>query len=191
MWQQAAWMRTWDIGVGHVSGGRLSADEVDVSGPIDAFVMEYGAALLEFQSFWECTCFLFYANRPLYLFYRAYGLVERIRAIEYRTMPSQHPNWADGNATDTRAENGQSQYGASWTAAHLMTRRLLFDDDRASLFQIYLESKTSAAASTWYAMQLPQIAGPLMLALLEAPHGFSASSADETLEGAVYETESA
>jgi hypothetical protein len=166
-WHHAAWMRRWNYAVGHVSGGRLAATDVDTTGPIDAFVEEYGAAALQFESFWECTCFLFYANRPLLEFFRRYGLVERIRTIEYKTMPSLHPQWTDGNALDPHAENGQDHYGASWTAAHLMTRSRLFGENGTTLFATYEASKSTRAAATWYSMQLPQIAGPLMLALME------------------------
>jgi hypothetical protein len=167
MWHQAAWTRRWNYAIGHTTGGRLAAKRVKTVGPVDAFVEEYGAAMLEFESFWQCTCFLFFANRPLLDFFRAYGLVDRIRSIEYDLMPSLHPSWQDGNATDAHAENGQSSYGTTWTAAHLLVRASLFDDDRLALFRAYDATKSTAAATTWYRMQVPQVAGPLLLALLE------------------------
>ena len=170
-WQQAAWVQRWNYAVGHVSGGRLAATDVNVAGPIDSFVEEYGAAALQFESFWQCTCFLFYANRPQVLFFQRYGLVERIRAIEYTIMPTAHPSWTDGNAIDPHAENGQDHYGASWTAAHLMVRARLFGDDPTTLFGFYEASKKTAAASTWYTMLVCKVAGPLMLALLEGNAG--------------------
>jgi hypothetical protein len=137
-------------------------------------VEEFGAAALEFRSFWQCTGFLFYRNRPLFEFYRRYGLMERVRQIEYEVMPAHHPSWQDGNAVDPHGENGQERYGTAWTAAHLAARAVLFGHDAAELFQVYEQTRGTAGAETWYRMQLPQIAGPLMLSLLEragrAPH---------------------
>jgi hypothetical protein len=83
-------------------------------------------------------------------------------------MPRHHPRWFDGHAVNADGENGQERYGAAWTAAHLAARAVLFEDDPVELFQLYQRTKDSPAAQTWYRMQLPQIAGPLMLALLEA-----------------------
>ena len=140
---------------------------METLGPIDAYVEEYGAALLEPASFWQCTNFLFYANRPLFALYRRHGLVDRIRTLEYDRMPALHPRWDDGNAADPGGENGQTQYGTCWTAAHLAARALLFGDDPLPLFQRYLATAGTPAADTWYRMQQRAVAGPLMLALLE------------------------
>jgi hypothetical protein len=168
MWCHASWVRELDYAIGHVSQTRLPADEVLTIGPIDAFVEECGAATLELRSYWQTTNFLFYANRPLFDFYRRYGLTERIRTLEYELMPQHHPRWFDGDAVNADCENGQERYGAAWTAAHLAARASLFDDDPVALFGLYQATKTTPAAQTWYRMQLPQVAGPLLLALLEA-----------------------
>lgn len=160
-------VKRWDYALGHVSKDRLAAIDVETVGPIDAFVEEYGASVLELRSFWQCTNFLFYANRPLFELYRRYGLLERIRVIEYEIMPRLHPRWQDGNAVDPHGENGQERYGTAWTAAHLAARAALFGDDASALFQVYERTKGTPAAETWYRMQAPPIAGPLMLSLLE------------------------
>ena len=167
MWCQPAWVKSCDYAIGHVSKGRLPTAEVETLGPVDAFVKEFGASTLELRSFWQTTNFLFYANRPLFDFYRRFGLVERIRLIEYEVMPRIHPRWFDGNAVDPAGENGQERYGAAWTAAHLLARAALFDHDPLELYEMYRQTSTTPAAETWYRMQLPQIAGPLLLMLLE------------------------
>jgi hypothetical protein len=167
MWQHAAWMKRHDCAYGHVSKARIAAAEVETAGPIDAWVEEYGAAALEMRSFWQCTGFLFYRNLPLFELYRRYGLLDRIRAIEYDLMPKLHPSWQDGNAEDPAGENGQTRYGTSWTAAHLAARSILFGEDPAALFRVYLATGESKAADEWYRMQLTPISGPLMLSLLE------------------------
>lgn len=129
---------------------------------------EPGASTLELRSFWQCTNFLFYNNKPLFDVYRRFGLVDRVRVIEYELMPSLHPRWLDGNASDACGENGQPLYGAAWTAAHLHARATLFrEDDALALFRSYAATKGTEASRAWYTMQLPEIAGPLMLALLE------------------------
>jgi hypothetical protein len=168
MWEQAAWVARWDFAIGHLSRARMAPAAVETLGPVDAFVEEYGAAVLELESFWQCTNFLFYANRPLFELYRRHGLLDRIRTLEYERMPALHPRWQDGSATDPCPENGQPQYGTAWTAAHLAARARLFGDEPGPLFRCYLESASTPAADTWYRMQQTSIAGPLLLALLES-----------------------
>jgi hypothetical protein len=175
MWQQAAWSQRWSSAVGHVTKARLAPSAVETVGPVDAFVEEVGAATLEFGSFWQCTNFLFFANRPLFELYRRRGLVPRIRAVEYDRMPALHPRWQDGNASEAGGENGQTQYGTVWTAAHLAARASLFGEDPLPLFQSYLDTAGTPAASTWYCMQQLSTAGPLMLALLESGDGAEAA----------------
>src|SRR5262249_32032476 len=169
MWQHAAWMKRWDYAIGHLSKGRLPADQIATEGPIDAFSEEYGATALEFRSFWQCTNFLFYSNRPLFEFYRRYGLLDRIRQIEYEIMPRHHPAWQDGNAVAEVPDNGVDRYGGSFTATHLLARAALFGEDPAELFKVYSATRGTEASKTWYSMDVPEIAGPLMLALLEVP----------------------
>jgi hypothetical protein len=158
-----------DYAVGHVSRGRLPPAEVDARFPIDAWVTEHGCAVSEPRSFWNCTGFVFYANRPLQEFYRTSGLLDRLGLLLLDAMPALHPRWFDGDATDAHGENGQTRYGTSWTAAHLHARASLFGEDPVALFALYEATKQTPAEQTWYRMTLPQIAGPLMLALLEAP----------------------
>jgi hypothetical protein len=167
MWAQASWAQRWDAAVGHLSEARVAPGDVETLGPVDAFVEEYGAAVLEPRSFWQCTNFLFYANRPLFELYRRRGLVPRIRVLEYERMPALHPRWEDGTASEPDGENGQTQYGTAWSAAHLAARASLFGDDPLPLFRSYLATAGTPAAATWYCMQAPSVAGPLMLALLE------------------------
>jgi hypothetical protein len=157
--------------VGHASKKRIPAASAEAGGPVDALVEEHGAALLEIGSFWECTNFLFYANRPLFDLYRRRGMLDRIRVLEYERMPALHPRWQDGDAEDADGENGETRYGAMWTAAHLAARAVLFDDDPLPLFRAYLATAGTPAAGTWYNMQQTSIAGPLMLALLESKGG--------------------
>jgi len=167
MWQQAAWVKQWDYAVGHAKG-RLAPAEISTEGPINAYIEEFGALVLDFDFFWECTNFLFYANRPLFEFYRRYGLVERIRKIEYTIMPELHPSWLDGNAINRHGENGVKYYGASYTATHLAARAALFHHDPEELFLAYKATEGTEASRAWYSMQQPTLAGPLMLLLLEA-----------------------
>ena len=168
MWEQAAWMARWDWAVGHLSRARVAPGAVETLGPVDAFAEEHGAAVLELGSFWQCTNFLFYANRPLFELYRRRGLLDRIRALEYERMPALHPRWQDGSAAAALPENGQPLYGTAWTAAHLAARASLFDDEPGPLFRCYLESAGTPGADTWYRMQQTSVAGPLILALLES-----------------------
>jgi hypothetical protein len=167
MWAQAAWSQRWDAAIGHLSRARVPPAEVETLGPVDAFVEDHGASVLEMRSFWQCTGFLYYANRPLFELYRRRGLLPRIRVLEYERMPALHPRWLDGTASDPCGENGQPLYGTAWSAAHLAARATLFGDDPLPLFQAYLATAGTPAAASWYAMQAPSVAGPLMLALLE------------------------
>jgi len=169
LWCHQSYAADHDYCVGHVSHGRLPPTEVDRRFPIDAWVNDQGAAVSEPRSFWQCTNFLFYANRPLYQLYRDHGLLPRLREIMLDVMPSFHPRWADGEATDPHGENGQERYGTSWTAAQLHGRAALLGCDPLELLALYQATKLTPAEQTWYRMTLPQIAGPLMLALLEAP----------------------
>jgi hypothetical protein len=168
MWSHAPWMARWDLAVGHLSGRRMPPGEVEAVGPVDAFVEEHGAAMAELKSFWQCTNFLFFNNRPLFELYRRRGLLDRVRAIEYEHMPALHPRWQDGTAQDAFGENGQPFYGAAWTAAHLAARATLFGEDPAPLYLCYTACAATPAGSTWYRMSQTAIAGPLMLALLES-----------------------
>lgn len=170
-WQLPAWVKEHDHAVGHVSKRRIPAAEVETLGPVDALVEEHGACTLEFRSFWQCTNFIFYNNRPLLAFYRRHGLLPRIREILYDVMPRLHPGWANGNEVDPHGENGQERYGTSWTAAHLAARAMLFGDDPLPLFRIYEATRGTPAEGVWYTMHAPQVAGPLMLALLEGKPG--------------------
>lgn len=168
MWGEAEWVKRWDYVIGHLSKGRLPAGEAETRGPVDAFVEVHGASTLELKSFWQCSNMFFYANRPLFEMYRRFGLIERLRTLEYEVMPDLHPKWLDGNASDPNGENGQPLYGASWTAAHLHARAALFEAEPLLLFSAYLATGDTEAASSWYRMQLPEIGGPLMLQLLES-----------------------
>jgi len=167
MWEEAAWVKGHDYVIGHLSKKRLPASEAETRGPVDAFVEAHGASTLQLESFWQCSNMFFYANRPLFELYRRFGLIDRLRTIEYELMPRLHEKWLDGNAQDPNGENGQPLYGASWTAAHLHARASLFGGDPSALFGDYLATAGTEAASSWYRMQLPEIGGPLMLALLE------------------------
>ena len=168
MWHHAAWVKEHDYAIGHLGHTRIPPEEVECAGPIDAFVEEYGAAVLEMRSFWQCTNFFFYDNRPLYAFYRRHpSLLARARAVAYEIMPRLHPRWHDGEALDAHGENGQPRYGSAWTAAHLHARACLFGDEPLALYRLYEATKATPAASEWYSMHLPQIAGPLLCALLE------------------------
>jgi hypothetical protein len=164
-WFHAAWVRDIDYGVGHVSDTWIAADEVETRGAIDGFVEAFGAATLEFKSFWQTSNFLFYDIGPQLSFYRDYGLEGRIQTLEYELMPSFHPAWFDGNAYDP--VDGR-YYASAYTAAHIFTRATLFHDDPASLFAIYTNSAGTASASQWYTMRWEGISGPLLLAIERA-----------------------
>jgi hypothetical protein len=168
MWHHAAWVKEHDYAIGHLCHTRVPPEEVECAGPIDAYVEEYGAAVLQMRSFWQCTNFFFYDNRPLFAFYRRHpSLLARARAVAYEIMPRLHPRWHDGEALDAHGENGQPRYGAAWTAAHLYARACLFGEEPLALYRLYEATKATPAATAWYSMHLPQIAGPLLCALLE------------------------
>lgn len=166
MWEQARWMRCWDYVVGHVSGGCLPAEACEVRGPVDAFVESHGASTLELRSFWQRTNFLFYNNKPLFDLYRRFGLIGRVRVIEHELMPSLHPRWLDGNASDPCGEDGQPLYDAACTAVHVHARDAL-RGRRARALPRVRRDQGHGGLALLDTMQLPEIAGPLMLALLE------------------------
>jgi hypothetical protein len=174
-WFHGQWVKDLDYGVGHISNAKLPQNQVETRGAIDGYVEEYGAATLEFRSFWQTTNYLYF-DLPVQLsLYRDYGLEDRVRALEYQIMPGQHPSWIDGDVMDPV---DQRYYGSNYTAAHLVTRALLFYDDPATLFGYYSGTRGTQAAGQWYTMLWHGLAGPTLLSierghapLLEAPIG--------------------
>ncbi|MGC4120877.1 MAG: hypothetical protein QM765_41135 [Myxococcales bacterium] len=174
-WQHAQWIRGIDYGVGHISDAKMPASEVETRGAIDGWVEDFGAATLEFRSFWQTANFLYFDLPAQLTLYRHHGLEPRVRTLEYDIMPALHPSWADGNVLDP--VDGR-YYGSNNTAAHLVARALLFHDDPAALFGLYQATQGTKAAAEWYSMRWHGIAGPTLLAverghapLVEAPVG--------------------
>ncbi|HEY3447582.1 MAG TPA: hypothetical protein VGK67_14605 [Myxococcales bacterium] len=174
-WLHAEWVRDIDYGVGHVGDAKIPADQVETRGAIDGWVEDFGAATLEFRSFWQTTNFLYFDLPAQLSLYRHSGLEARVRTLEYEIMPALHPAWTDGNVLDP--VDGR-YYGSNYTAAHLAARALLFHDDPQALFGVYQGVEGTAVASEWYTMRWHGIAGPTLLALerghapvVEAPVG--------------------
>jgi len=158
-WHHAAWVKQIDYGIGHISSGKLAAADIETRVAVDGFVEDFGSATLELKSFWQTTNYMFFDNVPQLSFYRDFGLEERVRLLEYDIMPLLHPSWTDGSVMDPI--DGK-YYGTEYTAAHLLTRALLFHDSR---FDVYQASSGAEGSKQWYTMRRFGIAGPTLLAL--------------------------
>ncbi len=164
-WQQAAWAQDVDYGIGHITNAKLPASSIETRFAIDGYVEEFGAATLELNSFWETTNWLYVDNAAELSIYRHTNLLSRVQTLEETVMPAMHPSWDDGNVMDPV---DQRYYGSNYTAAHLITRALLFHDDAGTLFANYNAPQGSQASQQWYTMFWHGLAGATLLGLERA-----------------------
>jgi hypothetical protein len=176
-WSQGAWDKQIDYGVGHISGIVLPATDIETRGAIDGWFEDSGSETLEFTSFWETTNWVYFDVQPQASFYRDYGLDSRVKTLEYSIMPQAHPDWTNGNVMDP--VDGM-YYGSIYTAAHMLTRGVLFHDDPSTLYAIFAGTEGTDVAQQWYTMLFHATAGPTLLGIergnapvVEAPVGLA------------------
>ena len=175
IWHQAKWSKDIDYAVAHFSVTRLPNDQIETRGAVDAWVEDFGAATLQFESMWQTANFIFFDNAAQYSFYRDFGIIQKVKTLEYEIMPELHPSWTDGNVMDPI---DKKYYGSGDTIAHLLARAVLFHDNPGELFKIFKDYEGTEVSKQWYTPYFFGNSGPLLLGIeraqapvVEAPIG--------------------